>query len=427
MPNDIEHLNSDCTCVTLDREKLCRALAGVVGDADFCRELATTHPHLISAQPLFLTADHAIQMQRIIHAVEAIVEVPAYRETVLRYVPEIARFRPGPIGVFMGYDFHLGPDGPKLIEVNTNAGGALINAYVLQAQQACCAEMAMSAPATIDMAALLASFVESFRNEWRRQGRTGPLQSIAIVDQDPRSQYLYPEFVLFQRLFERHGIRAAITGPEKLAHRDRALWIGEERIDLVYNRLTDFDLSQAASGALRTAYLAGDAVVTPNPWAHGHLADKRNLTLLSDAARLQGWGIEPDIIATLVAGIPSTVLVTQSAADELWARRGKLFFKPCSGYGSKAAYRGDKITRKVWSEILGGSYVAQAIVPPSSRTISIDGKIDSLKADLRCYTYAGQVLLLAARLYRGQTTNFRTPGGGFAPVFVGMGDAACHC
>jgi hypothetical protein len=29
----------------------------------------------------------------------------------------------------------------------------------------------------------------------------------------------------------------------------------------------------------------------------------------------------------------------------------------------------------------------------------------------------GTVLLAAARLYQGQTTNFRTPGGGFAPVF----------
>ena len=27
-------------------------------------------------------------------------------------------------GFFMGYDFHLGPDGPRLIETNTNAGGA---------------------------------------------------------------------------------------------------------------------------------------------------------------------------------------------------------------------------------------------------------------------------------------------------------------
>jgi hypothetical protein len=38
--------------------------------------------------------------------------------------------------------------------------------------------------------------------------------------------------------------------------------------------------------------------------------------------------------------------------------------------------------------------------------------------DIRAYVYAGEILMLAARLYQGQTTNFRTPGGGFAPVFV---------
>jgi hypothetical protein len=38
--------------------------------------------------------------------------------------------------------------------------------------------------------------------------------------------------------------------------------------------------------------------------------------------------------------------------------------------------------------------------------------------DVRLYTYAGQLLLSAARLYQGQTTNFRTPGGGFAPVLT---------
>jgi hypothetical protein len=42
----------------------------------------------------------------------------------------------------------------------------------------------------------------------------------------------------------------------------------------------------------------------------------------------------------------------------------------------------------------------------------------TLKADLRCYTYAGEVKLVTARLYQGQTTNFRTPGGGFAPVYT---------
>jgi len=33
-------------------------------------------------------------------------------------------------------------------------------------------------------------------------------------------------------------------------------------------------------------------------------------------------------------------------------------------------------------------------------------------------TYDCGLLLAAARLYQGQTANFRTPGGGFAPVFV---------
>ena len=39
-----------------------------------------------------------------------------------------------------------------------------------------------------------------------------------------------------------------------------------------------------------------------------------------------------------------------------------------------------------------------------------------LKSDVRCYVYDGQVQLIAARLYQGQTTNFRTANGGFAQV-----------
>jgi hypothetical protein len=40
------------------------------------------------------------------------------------------------------------------------------------------------------------------------------------------------------------------------------------------------------------------------------------------------------------------------------------------------------------------------------------------KTDARLYVYDGEILLTAARLYEGQATNFRTPGSGFAPVFV---------
>ena len=425
--HNIEQLNTDCVCVTLDIVALREAAEAVVNDPAFFRELADTHPHLFAAQPLFLSPAHAQQMQKLVSVIESVAALPSYQTAVLEYAPDIARFQPGPIGIYMGYDFHLGPNGPKLIEINTNAGGALINAYLLQAQRTCCAESAQTAFMHFDLPVLLDRFMSSFESEWRRQGRTSQLKSIAIVDQSPREQYLYPEFVLFQRMFETRGIPAFISSPDTLSFRDGALWHGTQRIDLVYNRLTDFDLSKPESQALRSAYLADAVVLTPNPRAHALFANKKNLALLTNEKLLRQWGVAEEFIATLLKGIPRTELVEHAEPDELWGRRNTVFFKPSSGFGSKAAYRGDKVTRKVWNEILTSDYVAQEIVRPSARTISIDGQIQSMKADLRNYTYDGEVQLIAARFYEGQTTNFRTRGGGFAPVFVGDGLLPCAC
>jgi len=323
--------------------------------------------------------------------------------------------------------FIWAPKAPMLIEINTNAGGALINAYLLQAQLACCSDITIAKAMRKGIDDLSCEFIASFEAEWKRQGRGSQLQTIAIVDHAPREQYLYPEFILFQRLFEKRGLIAIIALPAEFAHRDGYLWHEERRIDLVYNRLTDFHLEQPDSVALRSAYLAGDVVVTPNPWAHAAYANKSNLVLLSDGDLLRTWGVSDDLVRVLQSGIPRTIAVTPECAAELWSGRDRWFFKPNAGYGGKAAYRGDKITRRVWAELLNTSYVAQRIVTPSTRKISIDGTQHSLKADLRNYTYDGKVQLIAARLYQGQTTNFRTQGGGFAPVFVADGAPAKIC
>lgn len=65
---------------------------------------------------------------------------------------------------------------------------------------------------------------------------------------------------------------------------------------------------------------------------------------------------------------------------------------------------------------MAGSYVAQTFSPPSTRTVVHDGNAVQTKIDVRLYTYGGARLLSAARLDRGQTTNMRTPRGGFAPI-----------
>jgi hypothetical protein len=189
-------------------------------------------------------------------------------------------------------------------------------------------------------------------------------------------------------------------------------------VDLVYNRLTDFDLSKPDHSALREAYVSGAAVMTPSPRAHALHADKRNLIALSDDALLAQWGVPGADRALLTQVVPKTRAVTAESADAFWAERRHLFFKPAGGYGSKAAYRGDKLTRRVWSEITQGGFVAQQLVAPSERLIDVGGLPTRLKLDVRAYAYAGRILLLAARTYAGQTTNFRTAGGGFSPVIV---------
>ena len=132
---------------------------------------------------------------------------------------------------------------------------------------------------------------------------------------------------------------------------------------------------------------------------------------------LRQLGAEPEESEILAAGIPPTVAVTPGDADELWRERKRFFFKPAGGHGSKAAYRSDKLTKSVWAQVTAGGYVAQAFAAPGRWAVRVDQSSEVLKTDVRLYTYAGDVLLAAARLYQGQTTNLRTSGGGFAPVF----------
>jgi hypothetical protein len=413
-----EELNRSCHCIAVDPDKLRARLESSPDTAGVYAAILKDQPHLFSTSPVFLARAQLDQMQAVISAVETVVRMPLFREHALGEAPGIVRRDHGPHGVFLGYDFHLGRQGPQLIEINTNAGGALLNAALAGAQQACCVEVSAVLGGNVDTGRLRDELIEMFRNEWRLQRGTRPLRSIAIVDEVPESQFLYPEFLLFRELFRAAGLHAEIFDVRELRFEGGHLYARDAVIDLVYNRNTDFYFETPATYALREAYEAGAAVVTPHPRAYALYADKRLLPLLSDADRLRRWGVAEDVLAVLSAGIPQTRLVDPARADEWWSERKRYFFKPATGYGSKAAYRGDKLTRSTWEQILGRPYIAQRIVAPSERTIRVGDAEVPLKLDLRNYVYGGRVQLVAARLYRGQTTNFRTAGGGFAPVFT---------
>lgn len=416
----IRAFGGECFCVSLDNDALRRALESEIGQSGLFDLVQERCPYLFAARPVLMPPAQIARMAELIAAVESVVGMPDYRAEVLAASPAIARHDPGGArSVLFGYDFHVTEGGFGLIEINTNAGGAMLNAVLARAQRACCSEMAQWVPTLARVNALEDSFVAMFRREWSLSGRGRPLGTIAIVDEAPEAQYLYPEFLLFQQLFQRHGLRAVIADPSQLRLHQGTLRYGDVAIDLVYNRLTDFYLDSPANAGLRDAYLSGAAVLTPHPQAHALYADKRNLALLSDPDRLRALGVPQATRAVLLAGIPRTEIVTPTNADRLWNERRRLFFKPTAGFGSRAAYRGDKLTRRVWQEILAGDYVAQALVTPGERVIRDEVPPRPLKFDLRVYAYDGKLQWVAARLYQGQTTNFRTPGGGFAPVYEG--------
>ncbi|GLQ18461.1 hypothetical protein [Maritalea porphyrae] len=392
-------LNKNCPCTSLERKMLPELEAAGL---------------LFSQTPVFLSKTEFAQIESQIKTLESIVDLPAYKQLVLASSPSIAKTDNGEHGVFMGYDFHMSDEGPKLIEINTNAGGAFLVDALYRAQDVCCWEG--EPKENPDFAGTIANM---FRKEWQKTGKTDPLKTIAIVDEEPTEQFLYGEFLIAKEMLEEQGFQILIADPSDFTFEQNKLWLFDVKIDLVYNRSVDFYLEKQSHAALQAAFENKAAAITPNPHHHALFAAKQNLTILSDDEQLEALGATKEQISAL-ASVPKTQIVRTENADELWSKRKKLFFKPLAGHGGKAVYRGDKITKKTWAHILEHDYVAQETVAPSVRNAKSDCEKGTmtLKSDIRLFTYKGEMILAAARLYQGQTTNFRTTGGGFAPVYV---------
>lgn len=414
------HLNKTCQCYTQDHTLFRQALWQQGEQGPLTQVMLDARPHLLAETVVFVSEEDAQAMASVVRAMEALVALPAWREATLAVVSDTAYKASPNRGVFLGYDFHLTADGPRLIEINTNAGGGMINTLALRAV---CADVNANAaqnlcPTSDTPQRIEQAWLKMFQDEWQLVRANAPLRCIAIVDDAPSEQYLLPEFVLFQRLFEQAGLRALVVAPEELSRVNGQLMAHGHVVDLVYNRLTDFYLEEPAHVTLRDAWLADEVVLTPHPPSHAFYANKNNLVCLSDEAALLNFGLAKEHAQALAKHVPRTARVHDFDEETLWAQRKDWFFKPAAGYGGKAAYRGDKLTRRVFSEILQGGYIVQQRVDPSERTVLVNGEPRDLKLDLRNYAYAGEVQLLGARLYHGQTTNFRTPGGGFASVLI---------
>jgi hypothetical protein len=399
-------LNQSCLCIVLRPGEIGASFADGAG-IGLPSDLETTHPHLFAQTPVYITEADLDHMLAFAQTMERVAVLPNWVQ------PEEHEQKTMKVyGAFMGYDFHMTSDGPKLIEINTNAGGAFLNLFAAKQFRACCDMLDMSK--FIQPLDAEKNIVDMFLAEWATAGRAGKPRLTAIVDETPYDQFLYPEFLLAAKLLNEHGLKTIIASPEELVLDRGLLSYKGEIVDLIYNRLTDFDLTTHTD--IRKTWEAGGVVVTPDPAIYRRYADKRNLVKLSDQSFLQGLGVNSHDLGLIDHIVPKSMIVTTENAQALWENRKHYYFKPVSGYGGKAVYKGEKLTRKTWNWIVGQDYIAQEFAVPSQRVVKADGKVGLQKFDVRLYTYRGKLLAAAARLYEGQTTNFRTIGGGFAPL-----------
>ncbi|MEZ4600664.1 MAG: hypothetical protein R2940_12825 [Syntrophotaleaceae bacterium] len=361
---------------------------------------------VISPHQVLLPKAALREMVRVMRTLFAVGRLPAYRERVLPLVPETARFDPGHDAVMMGYDFHLTEDGPRLIEVNTNAGGGLL-AY--QAQNGA------GGIGGLTRDRFRRGFLASFQEELVRQGRRSRLTRVAIVDEKPEEQFLYPEMIAYANLLSEAGIETAVVEPGDLQADTDGVQLRGETVDLIYNRHCDFYLESEVMVGIRAAYLAGAVCLTPNPFAYGLLADKRRMILWSDLESLAALEMKSRTIDLLVRTVPKSRLLADIDPEQAWEDRKDLVFKPVTRFGSRGVLVGRKVSRKRFDEQPPDETLVQQLVPPSQ--INIEGGED-MKVDFRLFAYRNRLLGVGARLYQGQVTNLRTPGGGYAPVRV---------
>jgi len=385
---------------------------------------AASHPGVPYAHTLVALerADFEV-IRRTVAALHRIAHRAAYQEQVDAGAGEVARHQIANTAVFMGYDFHLTPDGPRLIEINTNAGGALLNG--LHTASLCDpVKLACLCSELIPVETMQARLARTFEAELHAAHPGASLRFLAIADDKPDAQFLRPEFELFRQLFASAGIEALVCDVRDLAFGGAALTLGGRRLDLVYLRDTDWRFEHERSRALRQAYLADAVVVTPSPREHHLLANKQRLTLFSSPDALRSFGATSDEVALLAAVVPETRSLDQLGLEAAWRTRREWVFKPAMAYASRAVYRGDKISRRKLEEIVQlGGFVAQRRVEPGEVQVATSDGPRNMKFDVRAYAYRDEVLLLGARAYEGQVTNLRTPGGGFSAICVVRDDA----
>ena len=349
---------------------------------------------LITSDQLISPFQVQIKKEVLEQAQDAVQKIYAYRnssEYTAKHFPHLEQLglkNPHNRSIAMSYDFHIDSDGNlKIIEINTNAAFLILGFQLYKA-------LSLNLPfPNYSMDVLKENILHEIR---LNQNKSISHPRICITDDKPTEQRLFLEFLAYQSQFKKWGWECDI-----LDYRE----IDYKKFDFIYNRYTDFLLSDPSSQKLKMAFNQKEITLSPQPYEYHLLADKERLLELSNVADINKY-------------IPKCFILNPENSEETWAQRKNYFFKPLRSFGSKQTYKAASISRKLFDEIKNQNFMAQEYIQAPSQTFeSPEGPLD-LKYDLRVYAYEGEAQLVVARLYSGQVTNLKTTYGGFATVAI---------
>ena len=348
---------------------------------------------LATQSPVCISNTDFETMLAFARTIEALQYQPEYLQALALKLPETASIQPKQPSILMGYDFHLTEHGPKLIEVNNNAGGLWErdDGWIPQAQHA---KMRGDLPSRL---------LQMFDASW---------QTIAIMDEDIQHQHMLPEMKAYARLLQQEGRKVSLVNPENLVLKSDGLYVQGSKVDMIYNRHTDFYLESEPLRHIRQAFMHQQVALNPYP---------RSYALVGDKSRMVDWWragflsfLPQDKQDLIHAVVPETHLLSEYDGNQAWAERKQWVFKPSARHGGKGVLLGRSISRKRFDALDPHTTVMQKFVPASQ--IHLHGK--ALKFDIRLYMYGQKLIAMAGRVWRGQITNFREEGSGWTPIQV---------
>ena len=330
-------------------------------------------------------------------------------------------------------DAFLTPDGPRFIEVNSDApagfgyGDRMAEVF---AELPLFREFARHAP--VAYIASGRSVVEAVVGAWRSRGRgTGP-PVVAIVDYaDVRTR---ADQQILCAAFEDAGVPCLLADPREVELGGGRLVARGRPIDVVYRRAVLSELVEREDEVrdFLEAYRRGAAVFVNS--LRCHLAeDKAFFALLldSDSAGL----MSADEASFVERAVPWTAKVEERRSRKggreidlvpwILENRDALVLKPSHGYGGRSVFVGDETSPDAWEAAVrqgvGRAWIVQERVPIPEEPFPVveDGRLtlESLKVNANPFYVAGHEVGAVTRASRSSVINV-SAGGGSVPTFV---------